>query len=216
MFLSPFAKTVKVPKSVTYRHVPGCFGVVRRRTNAKTHRRYWDIEWMTCRDSFHTAYINSLWCGYSFDPLSFFFCNEPEKTKKFVHEIENHLSLTCRSKFLKTDTPNIVCLVPSLFWRSCPMRMSFYTIMLKASLNYKDAWEDCLMAHPYIKDTQAATSYFLSGHTVYRGYGSLGWRSEFQLHKKPPVELLRRPRFFVRRMSEVLLFMKNIFSSKLS
>lgn len=199
---------VQVPESYIYELKPGTFGLVRNWQNSYGQ---WlkGMNWPTCRDSFDTYY----WSGTE---RGFFYVCDVESVQKFIQHIETHLQLVFRTKVYKTDKPNICYIRPARFWRVCRMRMSFFTIVLKAALKYEgNGWQTCLYEQPYAARSKEAVAAFLNGKTVYQGR-PIGWYRKFESNKlkeqgETPLKWLSEPNSFWRTVHDVAIFVRRFF-----
>lgn len=91
---------------------------------------------------------------------------------RFVLKTEKILKLPEHSRFGKTNRKTILWVEPSTFWKTCEMRQSLYTLILRAGLCYvpeQDNYESALLGEEFIKHTKDAIARFLFGFTKYRG-----------------------------------------------
>ena len=141
-----------------------------------------NVKWENCRERFNNKIFNK-------DLPGFFFSHEIgecESVVQFIDKTEEILSVE-RSSFAKTNRPYATWVCPSDFWRSCEMRRSLFTILLRAGRKYNpvnDNYEDALFSQEYVKLTKEAVMRFLFGFTNYvRLENKQGWVSVF-MHKK--------------------------------
>lgn len=151
-----------------YTTSPGCFGTLIKD----------QIKWWGCREQFHT-YVDPQRLG------NYFFTHPPGQTDNiadFISYVENHFKID-RSNFMYTDKPTLMWVEASPWWLESAMKHSFYTICLRAGMNwYRDGkrrWDEVLHGHPYLAATRFATQRFLDGFTEYTG-NIRGWRQQFE------------------------------------
>lgn len=160
------------------------------------------IYWEHCREHFALKFTEST-SGFFFSHP----CNKADDIANFLTKIEYVLSLNQKSEmfdfslFRKTCRQNILWIEPSLFWKSCKIRRSLLTILLRCAFNYcsqLDNFDDALFGNykenTYIKDTKHAFLRFMFGFTFWaeEEFSKLksnddkhGWREEFlNLDKK--------------------------------
>lgn len=145
------------------------------------------LTWVGCRDHFLNV--------FRADSPGFFMTipsGEHEKVPAFVLKTEeiidiNSLGFT-NSRFALTNRSYVIWIDPSLFWRGCEMRRSFFSALLRAGLEYhpeKNNYEEALYKRDYFRTTKSATIRFLFGHTEFasnrrgRTASSRGWVSAF-------------------------------------
>lgn len=146
------------------------------------------LRFETCRERFAYHFTEST-SGFYFkhDP------NQGDNIAKFLIKTEKILDQPVLSSFAKTNLNSILWVEPSCFWKTCSMRRSLLTLLLRAGNLYdgtKDDYEDSLFYEPYIARTLPAMKRFLFGFTKYTGpeclaAGTLvlkGWKSTFE-HK---------------------------------
>jgi hypothetical protein len=124
---------------------------------------------------------------------NFFFKHNPGQSKNivsFIIKTEAILGNEIFSEFAETNRDTLVWVSPSDFWRQCPMRRSFFTILLRAGNAYNseaDNYEESLFEQDYVRPTKKAVIRFLYGFTNYVGpditaAGHVwvqGWKSVF-------------------------------------
>lgn len=164
----------------------GQFGVVRYQRDKYTNLlKPIFIDWFPCRDSFQYAF-------YRQHHTSFFYACNQSNTAAFVKCAEKSLGLWLRTKLYASHTSKVCEVYPARFWLKQRMRMSFFTILLRASARYtpQQDWRECLMESPYVQATQDAVAHFFAGHTVYKGLYD-GWCNQFTQNA---LHTLHRPR----------------------
>lgn len=139
-----------------------------------------------CRERFGKKF-NELTAG-------FFFKHSADKGQDiagFLIKTEIILKQNDFSKFSKTNRNTILWVQPSGFWKSCRMKRSLFTIMLRAGVFYdlqQDNYEGALFAENYISVTRTAVMRFLYGFTDYVGplandhqssLETMGWKATF-------------------------------------
>lgn len=87
------------------------------------------MQWFACREEFH-AHIDRIQLREYF-----YVCNSPRNVAHFIYKIEQHFDVA-KSKFMFTENPNIVWINVSPWWVENPMKHSFFTICLRASLSW--------------------------------------------------------------------------------
>jgi hypothetical protein len=166
----------------------GQFGMIRY--GSRYFYRDWPraifMEWYNCRDSFH----------YNFDQSwykQFFYACPYETVRDVIGEVENELGLTFKSKIRKCDVKDVVWIKPARFWRAQPIRLSLFTILLRAAQHYEGDLDKMIMADGQASNTKEAIDYFLSRHCYYTG-SEKGWYQQFDtrylLHKKKKLDSL--------------------------
>ena len=118
-----------------------------------------------------------------------------EDIGEFLTKFEIIIGLKYNSVFSKTERNNVTWIEPSLFWRSCYLRRSLLTLVLRCAMNYrikKDNFDDALFGDYkeclYVKETKSAFLRFMFGFTQFTGKLNVnpnstvikhGWREEF-------------------------------------
>jgi hypothetical protein len=142
------------------------------------------IEWIKCREKFHRQFHGN---------VSGFFYSHTEEDNSgrsiaaFVLKTEEIIRLSQRvepSQFSRTNMRFAVWIQPSRFWRVCPVRMSFFSLILRAALSYKieqDNYEAALYSDNLIRETREAIKRFLYGFTQFTGMNNdAGWVNIFK------------------------------------
>ncbi len=119
--------------------------------------------------------------------------NKSVRVASFIKRTEIILEQTEFSGFALTNRATIVWVEPAMFWKSCRMRRSLFTILLRAGIFYNpesDNYEDALFSEQYVIPTQQAVMRFLFGFTKYVGpsmdggsdstYEYKGWKYIFE------------------------------------
>jgi hypothetical protein len=144
------------------------------------------LKFENCRERFAST--------FSENGPNFFFKHNPGQSKNivsFIRKTETILGNEFFSEFAETNRDTLVWVSPSNFWRQCPMRRSFFTILLRAGNSYNldtDNYEQCLFEQDYVRPTKKAVIRFLYGFTTYIGpdipsSGAVwvqGWKSIFE------------------------------------
>lgn len=145
------------------------------------------IQWITCRERFSSKYQKS---GFYFAHINKHNKVIQQNIIEFICKIEDLVGAD-KTKFVKTQVDFIIWIEPSEFWHNCDMRMSLFTILLYASLNYDGTnFENALFNHMYIKRTEKAVKRFLFGYTKFVKPDRFrrNWWVEF-FHQKPETEI---------------------------
>ena len=191
--------------------MPGQFGLRKSRYNAKDFKEETYFVWYTCRESFQNDWTRSEYNNFE---KIFFYVGEKDNIKSFIEQAEKKLGLYFTTKFYSTTDPNVCVICPARFWRNNSLRLSLFTILLRASLAYinvEQNWLDVLFENNYAKSTKGAILYFLDGNTVpIRKADNFvdGWRNQFAYYEGPLNKALRRP-----RLSSLGFWFKEIFHS---
>jgi hypothetical protein len=118
------------------------------------------------------------------------------------------------SKFCETNRDSILWIEPSYFWKTCPMRRSLLTILIRCGNVYdveEDNYEEALFGHEYVVPTKKAMMRFLFGFTRYVGpdisshcsstVQTRGWKLVFEGKNDAEVkEMLVRPDHSLRAL----------------
>ncbi len=125
-----------------------------------------ELDWTYCREYFSQKF-NERSIGI------FFSCekDDRENISNFILKTEDVLNISLdvpKSKFYHTNLDFAFWIEPSFFWKCCPMRRSFFTVLLRAGLHYNGFnYEDCLFSKKLIS-TKNATQRFLFGFTEFK------------------------------------------------
>ena len=164
----------------TYAQPPGYFGVYSKVTDGKLATK---ISWFGCREGFHT-YANPIRQG------NFYFVhygNRGVDVAHFIYRLESMLNITHKSLFKYTDNAAICYVRTAPWWLDQPMRYSFFTIAMRAALNWqrqqKMDWRTVMLSQIYAGATPHAVDRFLAGYTYHTGT-AIGWNNEFTGHLK--------------------------------
>lgn len=176
--------------------MPGQFGLRKSRWNPKTFNSDYYFIWYACRESFQNDWYDTIHLNYD---KQFYFVCDKINTASFIKHAEDKLGLWFRTKFYYTTDPNICVIKPAIFWRNDSLRMSLFTILLRASLDYSvgQKWLECLFENNYAQSTKRAILYFLDGYTVPLKKSDNfvdGWRNQFAYYDGPLDKVLRRPK----------------------
>jgi hypothetical protein len=142
--------------------------------------------WYCCRENFNAEFTSEIkGFFYSIHPQLF------QHVSGFINKIEQILEIPF-SFFEATNKSTVLWFEPNEFWRSCFMRRSLLTALLRCSLNYNgENFDDTLFSihfneNRWIRETKAATMRFLYGFTHWTGsvpnYTTVryGWHEEFR------------------------------------
>lgn len=144
------------------------------------------IKWENCRERFAKAFTASL--------EGFFFKHPAGRSisvASFIVKTEDILKEPLFSSFSETNRDTILWVEPSEFWKSCQMRRSLLTILLRCGMLYdleRDNYEEALFTQEYVIPTKKAMMRFLFGFTKYVGPNLdvdstiqvRGWKSVFE------------------------------------
>lgn len=139
----------------------------------------------TCRERFGIRWNE--------DTIGFFFTHPVDKgysVATFLKKTEMVLKQTEFSQYALTNRDKILWVEPSPFWKSCRMKRSLLTILLRAGILYDpkaDNYEQALFAEKFVHPTKSAVMRFLFGFTKYVGPSiddqvsieSRGWKHVF-------------------------------------
>lgn len=119
-----------------------------------------------CRERFATQWTKRT--------KGFFFSNKKngDEVAAFVLKTEEILRLKSKSKFALTNYKKILWVEPAYFWKSCRMRRSLFTCLLRAGVSYgleRDNYESALFGEMHLKKSKPAIKRFLYGYTKYIG-----------------------------------------------
>jgi hypothetical protein len=119
----------------------------------------------------------------------------------FIKKTEIVLKQTEFSEFALTNRRQILWVEPTMFWKSCRMKRSLFTILLRAGMTYdprQDNYEHALLTEAYLLATQHAVMRFLFGFTKYVGpsmdneegstYEYRGWKHIFEAKDETTVK----------------------------
>lgn len=181
-----------------------------------------EIKWISCREAFANKF-NSSTEGFFFScnvekrrwptgvpkdyPLNV--CEFLRKTESIIAELSGNSEEFCYSEFKKTNLKSIIWIEPSSFWRTCSMRRSLLSILLRSSMAYSpfmDNYEDALFSYGYAKRTKPAIMRFLFGYTEFKRDKSIpvtgrqGWLTFFESRSSKEIKNCLQPlkrEFFV-------------------
>lgn len=162
-----------------------------------------ELDWIKCREDFSIKF-NERSKGI------FFSCDKEKQQKvaSFINKTENILNISLNidyTKFYYTNLNFAFWIEPSYFWKNCPMKRSFFTILLRSGLDYNGLnYEDCLYNKEMIS-TKNAIQRFLFGFTEFKedpgvileGVGK-GWVSYFANKNIEFVRSKLKSSFFTR------------------
>lgn len=151
------------------------------------------LKFETCRERFARNFFVS--------NKGFYFKHKENGSKNvaaFVAKTEEILKVRKRSVFSETNVSSILWIEPCHFWRSCRMRRSLLTIIVRAGILYdlkKDNYEEALFKEPYVVPTKKAVMRFMYGFTKYDGPSmdpttsleTKGWKTIFSKLKEDDI-----------------------------
>ncbi len=169
-------KPAKTVVTMTVRPEAGCFASAIGE----------EIQWLKCREQFAHYFTNKT--------VGFYFSHKPEFSNniaQFIAKTEEIIGVKENATYAKTNRNWILWIEPNEFWKSCLMRRSLFTILLRCGLLYsleEDNYEYSLYSQNYIKETKEAVMRFLFGFTKYNpekksvslGTAPRGWVSAFK------------------------------------
>lgn len=140
----------------------------------------------TCRERFAAVFKE--------DTTGFYFKHPVGKSihvATFIRKTEEILKEGTASRFSETNRNTVLWVEPSGFWKSCPVRRSLLTVLLRAGMVYdseRDNYEESLFSQEYVVPTKKAVMRFLFGFTDYKGpevinTGTIivrGWKTIFE------------------------------------
>lgn len=132
--------------------------------------------WYNCREYFH-SYADCL------NLRDYFYKHHKriESLDIFIGLVENHLKIEEKTVLSKTNFNEICHVHVSSWWIRSPMRHAFFTICLRAFLNWDENvtnWKETILNSKYGTKTKEAVNLFLDGHTNYVG-NIPGWCWQF-------------------------------------
>lgn len=150
-----------------------------------------DVHWDHCREQFAAKFDEHT--------IGFYFSHPHGKSidvGEFISKFETVLGIQSPSKFAKTEKQTVLWIEPSSFWKSCQIKRSLLTIIIRCAMNYdlnRDNFDDALFGDykesTYIKETKFALLRFMFGFTQFTGKLNTvaptatvikqGWREEF-------------------------------------
>ena len=173
---------------------------------------YWD----GCREVFAKSFNK--------ETLGFFYvCGEKHKDSifNFILQSEKILNLKETTKFYQTNKKGILLILPSVFWKTCFMRRSLFTLLCRVGFYHQRDWEETVFCKKYDKldkkidsnkedilNTKEAIKRFFLGYNKFIGinpivpeYGpwKYGWVQEF--YNKEIYEVKEK---LVRKESEIV------------
>ena len=134
------------------------------------------LHWDHCREQFLGKFHESI--------PGFYYSHKPQKGEDvagFVLKFEEIINSESQqtfpfSTFSQTEKENILWIQPSPFWKSCLMKKSLLTLLVRCGLNYqcdKDNFDNALFAdhneNRYARETKNAVMRFLFGFTKFTG-----------------------------------------------
>lgn len=156
---------VLVPSRSAYRIPNGNYAVIQK-TKA--------IRWFACREAFHNHFM--FWMS------SFYYSLDKDQRAAFVDfisQVENKIGVR-DTVISRTNLPNVLHIKPGQFWMAQRLRLSLFTILLRAATRHKEGntFKHTMLAEPYLARTYKAVKMFMAGRTRYTGWGS-GWVDVF-------------------------------------
>lgn len=145
--------------------------------------------WYNCRENFASQFTDKV--------VGFFYSMPPyslDIISKFIGKFEKIIEVPS-SLFVATNKVNVLWFEPTEFWRSCLIRRSLLTALLRCAVNYKENNFDEVLFSPaynenrWIRETKEATLRFLYGYTHWTGsykvnadhmHQKYGWHEEFR------------------------------------
>ena len=140
------------------------------------------------------------------DIQGFYFKHQNGKSldvAQFIQKTEVILGQEIFSQFAKTNRDSILWVEPAFFWKSCALKRSLFTILLRAGRAYncnEDNYEQALFAQEYVVSTRKAVIRFIFGFTNYIGPNMMpnssgtaitcGWRHLFQNKSESEIKKL--------------------------
>ena len=154
--------------------------LIERKRNPKHRTEYWSY----CREKMDGRKWSSI-----------VFCHQRTQGRyvaEFLRRIERRLKLKKYSECGPTNRNHIMWIKVSPFWRSTKMRTSFFTALLRSSIEYNPTktgtYTKALTETKYFKPTAYAVKLFLRGYTGWnakvRGRKSR-WTGRYLMKSKP-------------------------------
>lgn len=128
----------------------------------------------------------------------------------FISKVEDILNLEEKSICSPTGFSFTTWVIPSKFWKNCPIKRSLFTLFLRSGMMYdceKNNFDEALVSDVecYGKDTIVALKRFLFGFTyydneaskktIYDCYAKFGWHTVFKNKPQEDVcKILLRPK----------------------
>lgn len=134
------------------------------------------LHWDHCREQFLGKFLESI--------NGFYYSHKHQRGEDvagFVLKFEEIINSESQnnfpfSTFSQTEKDNILWIQPSSFWKTCLMKKSLLTLLVRCGLNYccdKDNFDDALFAehneNRYARETKNAVMRFLFGFTKFTG-----------------------------------------------
>lgn len=122
--------------------------------------------WYKCREMFAKQFsenIDGFYCSLEKE------CSA-DGLPEFLAITEDILKIESPSVYQKSTHPLAIFIRPSSFWKTCPIRRSLFTILVRAGLAYRpqyNSWEDAIYTQDYIKITRKAVLRFMYGCTKF-------------------------------------------------
>ena len=140
--------------------------------------------WGSCRDVFHGDFNIKLHDHFYWASSTY------KKQARFIEVLEDLLNIKSQHRTVfnpikGSSYPTMVKITPSPFWLAENIRICFFTIVLKATLDHKgrvsrNALISCLKDCDYSEQTERAIALFLSGRTVLKKDKEENWVNRFR------------------------------------
>lgn len=120
-----------------------------------------------CRERFAKLFTESL-SGFFFKVNA----GDAINVATFIFKTESALKLSEFSRFSESNRDTLIWFEPCAFWKSCSMRRSLMTILLRCGLLYDvklDNYEYALFNQDLVVPTRRALERFMFGFTKYVG-----------------------------------------------
>ena len=101
-----------------------------------------------------------------------------QRIQSFISTAEELLDVAS-SEVGPTQRKTISYIIPSDFWTQCPIRRSFFSILLRASVRFTGDFDAALYKNMYVASTRLAVERFFGGHKTYNGRQT-GWCDQFR------------------------------------
>lgn len=162
------------------------------------------FQFEACRERFAAVFKETTQGFYFKHPQS-----KGRHIAEFLLKIERFLNVSPHSNFALTNRRTILWIEPNMFWKSCPLKRSLLTGLLRAGIVYdyrEDNFEQALLSNEmprsHLQGTRKALLRFLCGYTKYVGpepggsstLQTQGWRYFFENKDEKAVKLwLKHP-----------------------
>ena len=152
----------------THRPTPGQFSTAKNQPDGTMIAE----QWWDCRELFQEDFTKKI--------KTILFAHKSgsfHRVRDFISIAEELLD-AATSEVGPTQRKTISYIIPSDFWTQCPMRRSFFSILLRAGMKYNGDFDDALYKNSYVAMTRSAVERFFGGHTHYHGRET-GWCDQF-------------------------------------